>query len=553
MNKRILVIGGYGVFGGRLSLTLSQNDHFDVIVAGRSEEKAKAFCESTNCKPATIDTTSVDTVAFLSEHRPDIVIDAAGPFQSYPTNRYAIAEAAINCGAHYLDLSDDAEFTRNITVLNKAARRANVTVLSGVSSVPALSSVIVGSLSAGMQDIHLIESAILPGNRAPRGKSVIKAILGQVGRKMKIWRGGSFETRRAWSDTTTISLEDTTEKRVVRRWASFIGAPDLSLFPDHFKARSVVFKAGLDLKLMHGGLWVLAWLVRLRILNTLLPLAGILKRGADVLQPFGSDIGGMIVSVKGRSSSGQLEHRSWTLIVREGDGPSIPTIPAQIICDKLLADTLEAGARPCLEAFTADEVETALGKLNTDTSTKVTNMSCAFERVLGPEFVRLPNQLADLHTVIDVRRWSGRASVIRGKSFLSKMAGQFAGFPAASKDIEVNVEMRRTKEGELWIRKFGKNRFRSHLRAKTRRRYTVLIERFGWLKFKIGLRVIEGKLHYPVIGGCFLFVPLPSFLLPKSDTYEFVDEKGRANFDVRISLPIAGHIASYRGWLEPCD
>lgn len=553
MSERILVIGGYGVFGGRLSLALSQNENFDVIVAGRSEKKAMAFCEGTKCTPATIDTTSADIVAFFSQQRTDIVIDAAGPFQSYPTDRYAIAEAAITCGVHYLDLSDDAEFTRGITVLNEAARRANVTVLSGVSSVPALSSAIVGSLSAGMQDIHLIESAILPGNRAPRGQSVIKAIVGQVGQKMKIWRGGSYETIRAWGETIAISLKDATGKNVARRWASIIGAPDLSLFPDHFKARSVVFKAGLDLKLMHGGLWSLAWLVRLGILKTILPLAGILKNGADVLQPFGSDIGGMIVSVKGMSKSRQLEHRSWILIVRDGDGPSIPTIPAQIICKNLLAEAIETGARPCLEAFTADEAEAALSRLNTNTSTKVTNIKCAFEKVLGPDFTSLPHQLADLHTVIDVRRWSGRASVARGESILSKIAGRLAGFPAASEDIEVNVEMRRTKQGELWIRQFGKNRFRSHLRAKTKRSDTVLTERFGWMTFKIDLRFVEDKLQYPVASGRFLFVPLPSFLLPKSDTHEFVDKEGRACFDVRISLPFADHIASYKGWLEPRD
>ena len=56
-----------------------------------------------------------------------------------------------------------------------------VTVLSGASSVLALSSAVVVALSKVMDEIDLIGSVILPGNRTPRGISVVHAILAQVG------------------------------------------------------------------------------------------------------------------------------------------------------------------------------------------------------------------------------------------------------------------------------------------------------------------------------------------------------------------------------------
>jgi len=186
MGTRVLIIGGYGVFGSKLTSGLIKTGGFDIIVAGRSEAKAKAFCKREGGTPLRLDTRQSDLADVFSTLQADIVVDAAGPFQTYDTDAYAIARAAISSGAHYLDLSDDAAFTAGISKLDAQARQAGVCVLSGVSSVPALSSAVIGALSADMSDIHLIESAILPGNRAPRGLSVIRAILAQVGRDMTL-------------------------------------------------------------------------------------------------------------------------------------------------------------------------------------------------------------------------------------------------------------------------------------------------------------------------------------------------------------------------------
>lgn len=485
----------------------------------------------------------------MTGQNPDIVIDAAGPFQGYVDHDYAVARAAINCGAHYLDLSDDAEFTVGISRLNERARKADVAVLSGVSSVPALSSVVVGALAEDMSDLHLIESAIMPGNRAPRGQSVVRAIVGQVGCDIAVWRDGKVDVVKGWSGSKTYELMSPDGQSVAQRSASFIGAPDLKLFPDYFGARSVLFRAGLDLKLMHAGLWLLSLLVRMGAIKSLSPLASLLKRAADIVEPFGSDIGGMVVTVEGKTEAGNMEARHWILIARNGDGPNIPIIPAQIMCQKLLSGDIETGARPCLEAFTLKDADVALAEFAITTSVQSTSSDLLFKTAIGERFEDLPDPIVDLHTVLDIRRWTGRACIKRGGGILSRLAGWMAGFPPASDDVSVTVEMQRTPQGETWVRKFGKNTFQSHLTARVTGDGRRLYERFGWLKFKIELRAEGGKLHYPVSGGRLLGIPLPNFLLPTSSTHEHVDDKGRACFDVEISLPVAGHVASYQGWL----
>lgn len=41
---KILIIGGYGVFGGRLAELLSDIDTLEILVGGRSFERGQAFC-----------------------------------------------------------------------------------------------------------------------------------------------------------------------------------------------------------------------------------------------------------------------------------------------------------------------------------------------------------------------------------------------------------------------------------------------------------------------------------------------------------------------------
>lgn len=553
MTKTILIMGGYGVFGGRLALALSQNAALNIIVAGRNAVTAEKFCKDTACTPLCLDRNDSALQPKIEALTPFAIIDATGPFQAYDAAPYRLVEIAIQCGAHYLDLSDDAAFTQGITTFNARAVTAQVTLLSGVSSVPALSSAVVGHLRDGLDDIHLIETIILPGNRAPRGLSVIRAIIAQVGNPMEIWRGSMFEKATGLGGLTAAQLSQPNGDPKIKRWASFIGAPDLELFPDHFRARSVIFKASLDLKLMHGGLWLLSWLVRLKLMRSLLPLTRLLKMGADVLEPYGSDIGGMTVEVSGKTNKNTLERRRWELLIKDGHGPHIPTVPAQILVEKLVALDVPPGARPCLEAFSIEEAENKLSPLSAHTQTEITEIQGPFQHVLGQDFKTLPLPLQDLHTVIDVRRWQGRARVIRGHGILSRLAGWLVRFPPASDDVLVSVEMRHTRSGEVWKRQFGRHKMRSIQRARQDKGVWKLYEHFGPLRFHIDLQSTAETIEYPVRSTRFLGIPIPAFLCPKSESSEQVDAQGRATFSVNISLPIAGHVVSYSGWLEPID
>lgn len=548
MSSRVLVIGGTGVFGSRLCIALAREPGIDLIVGGRNLDAAKRFCRQHGGRAERFDRDGDDPEARLRALRPFAVIDAAGPFQSYGADPYRLARAAVAVGAHYLDLSDDAGFTAGIGALDDAARAAGVSVLSGVSSVPALSSAVVEHLRQGIDDLHLIDIAILPGNRAPRGLSVMRAILGQAGQGLRLWRGGRWTEGRGWGWPIRIALSAGEAPRP----ASLIGAPDLALFPGRFHARSVVFRAGLELGFLHYGLWLLALPVRAGLVGSLAPRAGALRRIAGWFESFGTDRGGMRVRLAGVQADGRAVERQWTLRAGAGDGPEVPALPARIMVGKLIAGEARAGARPCLAEFTPDDFGAELARSPLDIATEViaAPFPLLFERAVGASFADLPAPVRELHAVIDLRRWQGRAEVTRGTGFLSRIIGWIMGFPPALADCAVSVEMERQGPGEVWRRSFAGCRFRSHL-TRAGDDGAGVTERFGPLAFRIGLRVRDGRLEYPVISGRFLGLPLPRFLMPVSETAESVDAAGRATFDVAVSHPFAGPVVRYRGWLLP--
>lgn len=552
MAERVLVLGGYGVFGSRLSRRLVSETEAEILVAGRSLEKAQAHCRQHGGTPLALDRDG-DVEAVLAQRRPTIVIDAAGPFQAYGGDPYRVVRAAITVGAHYLDLADDAGFVCGIDAFDREAKAAGVAVISGASSVPAISAAALDLLTEDLSFVGTVGSAILPGNRAPRGLSVVRAIVAQAGRPLRVWLGGRWREAPAWSEVRRFDLVVDGMPPLNGRLASPIGAPDLLLFPERYAARCVSFHAGLELRLLHVGLCLLALPVQLGLLRSLEPFAGALKWIADRLERFGSDRGGMIVYASGRDRAGRAVERRWTLIAEAGDGPEIPPTPALLLARKLLATGLPLGARPALGELSLEEIEAGLAHLRIGFGRSERPVPPLLERTLTADFATLPPAWRRLAEIYDVDHFAGNASVERGKGLLSRVVGRLFGFPPASGNVAIEVRKQTTRHGETWTRRFGRKAFVSHLSRRDGDGAGVLCERFGPFRFRLRLKAEARRVVWPVEAWNFFGIPLPRALMPKSEASEEVDGDGRFRFDVAISVPFAGLVVRYRGWLAPVD
>lgn len=346
----VLVVGGAGSFGRRLVEGLARDGVFRPIVAGRDRARAAAVAAMVPAATAL----ALDAVTVTPEALRDtgafVVADAAGPFQGGAPR---LAEAAIAAGLHYVDIADARDFVAGFPLLDAAARTAGVVALTGASSTPALSNAVLDRLTAGWSTVDAVEIAIAPGNRAPRGLSVMRAILSYAGRPVRVLQDGRWVTRPGWGMLSRRHL-----RGLGPRWLSLCETPDLDIVPQRFPGvRSVTFRAGLELPLLHLGLFAASLPVRLGLLRSLEPCAARFRTLADRFTGWGGDRGGMVVAATGRDAAGTPLRATWTLVAEAGDGPVIPTLPA-LAAIRALADGRlnRPGAMVCAGVLPLDAI-----------------------------------------------------------------------------------------------------------------------------------------------------------------------------------------------------
>jgi len=546
MTRRVLVGGGTGSFGARLVEGLVATTDLDVIIAARNVDRAKALKAALRARHPhrQIETHGFDATTTTADDLRRLgvwcVVDAAGPFQ---TRKPTLVEAAIAAGSHYVDLADARDFVAGIAAFDKAARVADVLVVSGASSTPALSNAVLDQLTNGWRRIDRVEVAISPGNRQPRGLSVVKAILANAGQPIRVFRGGVWAQSRGMAMLIRRRMPG-----LGRRWLFLFETPDLDIISKRFAPRcDALFRAGLELTVPHLGLWALSKLVVLRLLPNLLPLARPLRTIAEWLRPLGSSRGGMSVSVEGVDRDGRAGTATWALVAEE-DGPNVPILPALALIRALANGRIgQRGALPCVGLLSLADITREFNRFHIAIRRKFEPRTL-FPRVLGTTFASLPDAVQNTHHVDDVLVLEGRASIEGAKTLLARAIAHLIGFPRGGRDVPVTVTMRTVDGGEEWTRVFGGARFRTRLTTLDGLP-RQLIERFGPCTFNLRLTARPDRLDYAVMSGRIGFVPLPSFLIPRSFATERVDDAGRFQFDVPIALPGLGLLVHYRGWL----
>lgn len=361
----VVVLGGYGFFGRRLVQRLALQPHLEIVVGGRNLDTADAFVQQLNsrCVPAALrsvrlDATAGDLSQALKQLGAQVLVHTCGPFQQQD---YHVAKACILAGCHYIDLSDGREFVAGIGCLDEAAKAAGVMVLSGASSVPALSGSVIDALGQGLVTLTDIDVGISPGNRTDRGLATIAAILGYCGGAIPVWRDGRWQTATGWGR----QWRHRYPAPVGSRWLTPCDVPDLTLLPARYAGvQTVRFGAGLELNLLHWGLASLSWLRWLGLLPRLNRFAPQLKRLSELFIQHGSDAGAMHVTVSGTGPNGSATTRHWHLVAEQGDGPYVPTLAAAALIHRIAQGDLPvAGARPCLDVLSLVDFQQAAAGL----------------------------------------------------------------------------------------------------------------------------------------------------------------------------------------------
>ena len=535
--KQVLVFGGYGGFGGRVALSLAEAG-FAVVVAGRSEARARAFC----ARHPGLDLRPLARAREqgLGAEKPWLVVDAAGPFQDAD---YRLPEACIAAGCHYLDLADGRDFVCGIGALEAAARAAGIVVISGASSLPALSAAVCDRLAEGLDRVSAIEAALSAGNRYAEGVSVTRAVLSYAGRPVRLWRGQAWRDGFGWQEMGKLVFR-IPGAPVLRRRVAICDVPDLTLFPDRYPGRPATrFRAGTELGVQNIGLWLLSWLVRWHWMTSLRPLTPFMAWAQRALGRIGGRRSAMRVEVRGWRGETALR-RAWTVLAERGDGPWIPTLAVPLLAARL--DELAPGARSAAGSLGLEAFERAFAPFAIATAAEEEESTPLYARVMREDFAALPPAVRALHLVNGDLAASGTAEVIRGRGLAARLICRIMGFPAAAAEVPVSVWMREEGGVETWRRDFGGAAFSSRLRQ----RGALLVERFGPIRFGFHLRREPDGLTMHFARWWLGPLPMPRALMPRGTAREY-EAGGRFHFDVPIALPLLGPIIHYRGWLVP--
>ncbi len=327
-------------------------------MAGRDEKKANQFVDSLKTKYPDaslqsyfLDWQADDFVQKLQASKADILVHTAGPFQ---TQLYSIANTCIDLKIHYIDLADAREFVSEIKILDEKAKSQDIIVISGASTVPGLSSVVIKNYAHEFAILREIDFGISPGNKIDRGKATLESILGNLGKPSQRLENGLWKTVYAWQNIHKHYYGD----NLGLRWHANCDVPDLTLLPEQYPTlKTAVFHVGLEVPFLHFMMWGMSWLTRINLVKDWSKYANHILKISHWFDRLGTDNSGMIIHLSGSNLRYQPLDITWTLVAEKGDGPNIPIIPAFILIKKITQGLIEPGAKPCVALFTLQEFD----------------------------------------------------------------------------------------------------------------------------------------------------------------------------------------------------
>lgn len=352
----VLILGGYGVFGRRIATNLAQRGDIDVVIAGRDAGAGAALSRALGAVQASsfaVDLQRPDAISRLLALKPTIIVDTVGPFQA---RNLALPRRCAEHGIHYVDIADARARVADILSLDAAARVSHAAIVSGASTVPALTTAIVDELAPNPREVVAIDVGITPGQRAPRGLATAAAILGYCGAQIPPVCGNRPEY--GWGDLARHAYP----APVGERWLSNVDTPERSLWRSRYPAlEEAAIRAGLEIGVLHLGLTAMSRGVRLGVLPRLSRFAKHLLWFAALFDGVGTGSGAMHVRVVTRDSHARTTTRTAVLVAEEGDGPQVPAAPAAVVVKKLLglpgyAPLERRGAFPCIGLLTSEEI-----------------------------------------------------------------------------------------------------------------------------------------------------------------------------------------------------
>ena len=178
--KRIVVLGGFGFFGGAIVSALRATGLEPLVGSRRSSADVTIDAESPNSIHATL--------------RPrDVVVDAVGPYQRRTTR---LIESAIEVGFDVVDLADSLSYVRAVYDLKHRIDAAGIRVVTACSAMSAISAAMT-RLSRLPNPIR-VSGFLVPATRETAVAGTAASLFCSVGKPIQVFCNGALVTQQGW-------------------------------------------------------------------------------------------------------------------------------------------------------------------------------------------------------------------------------------------------------------------------------------------------------------------------------------------------------------------
>jgi hypothetical protein len=360
--SRVLILGASGQFGSRLCRRLVQLDGLHLFLGGRDGQKLEAAQRQLRgVKPdAKIDILAGNINAsglldLLYSRRLTLVVHLAGPFQGQD---YAVAKACLQAGVPYIDMADGREFVAKFTSLDGAAQAKGIPLITGASTVPGLSSVIIDAMLENFSRLEAIDYGICGGVKTGLGLATLKAVLSYCGKPYRVLKDGRPATLYGLCRPRHHDFPEP----VNRRYVVDCDIPDHDLFPACYPAlRRMDFGSCIDVPGLPRLLSLMSSCVRKGWIKDWDFLSAIIQPCLKAVKFLGSPHSGFFMRLEGQDRQGNPKKTLFEILARDGSGLEIPVTPVILLVKKLLAgESLPAGAYPCMGLFSLAEFQQEL-------------------------------------------------------------------------------------------------------------------------------------------------------------------------------------------------
>lgn len=583
--KRVVVVGGSGLFGSRVARGLARlHPGTEVVVTSRSGARAReaAVFAGPEVRHAALDLGAGEGASRARAgilQGASVVVNAAGPWGE---GGLELAREACRAGAHYVDMADCREYVARFeAAVGPDAMRAGVTAVTGASTSPALSVAAVRRAEEALGGRARAASVVISGAlRTPFGAGTVASVLRYAGEPFLRASSGPLPEHghaRGWRGLRWESFRGVVERRLTAE----VRTPCLDALPCAAPGlKSVRVSAGVGHALPVLGMWLASFLPR--------PvLRALVERGAPAMArawawavsalPAGgsADVGAMKVLVVGEQHGrpGPAVYE-WSLRSEGGDGLEAACAPAVLMASRLL-EPPPRRAPPPAGAYTPAqpgllslrEVERYLERAGVRvwTSEHVRDFRSPFSECVGTrDASRMSPWVRLSHS--EGGRFSGELEVVAPswrRQPLAALACLAAGLPPSSGGrrlpVSVVIEPRAGSGGAgsgdelVFLRSVGGRSLVSSWSL----RHGAIFERFR-ADQRFGLSA--GLL--PSCGGFFLRgralgLPLQRVwpfvrVLAESETSPRADDPRVMDLDVRATLPLLSlrPLFGYRGTLR---